>query len=91
MCDAVLVALSHQRFSIWLGRTGASFNLAGQDGRVVLKRKSVYAGLNHRRPVCDCPSVQPELNAELNAMSDDEFAAIIGRDRVGKAGGRSRR
>jgi hypothetical protein len=54
------------------------FQLAGQDGRVVLKRKSVYAGLNHRRPVCDCPSVQPELNSELNAMSDDEFAAIIG-------------
>jgi hypothetical protein len=28
--------------------------------------------------------VQPELNAELNAMSDDEFAAIIG----GTASGR---
>jgi hypothetical protein len=24
------------------------------------------------------PIVQPELNAELNAMSDDEFAAILG-------------
>src|SRR5438034_667143 len=34
--------------------------------------------LSHRRPVCDCPSVQLELNAELNAMSDDEFAAVIG-------------
>jgi hypothetical protein len=29
--------------------------------------------------------VQPELNAELNAMSDDEFAAIIG---AGTASGR---
>jgi hypothetical protein len=29
--------------------------------------------------------MQPELNAELNAMSDDEFAAIIG---AGTASGR---
>ena len=43
---------------------------------------SVRALLNGR--------VHPELNAELNAMSDDEFAAIIGAG-TASAGGRSRR
>jgi hypothetical protein len=71
-------SVSPRRASSRLSKCRSWLGVDGQDGRVVLKRKSVYAGLNHRRPVCDCPSVQPELNAELNAMSDDEFAAIIG-------------